>query len=55
MFYLFFLAYKHYNDIKNNTQLTSAEINSVNEAVRNCINNRPDWSERKFLQKLTVV
>ena len=44
-----------HNNIKNNTELTSDEINSVKEAVEECINNRPDWSERPFLQKLTDV
>ena len=44
-----------HNSIKDNTKFTPDEINSVKKAVGECINNRPDWSERPFLQKLTDV
>lgn len=44
-----------HDNIKNKDLLSSSEFKEVKEGVLACINKRPDWLERPFLQKLTDV
>ncbi len=44
-----------YNDIKDNSPLNKEEYKKVKDAVITCQENKPAWSERAFLQKLTDI
>jgi len=41
--------------IRNKLILDDIDILSAKDALNMCITNRPDWSERPFLQRLTDV
>lgn len=41
--------------IKDKESLTAGDMKFAKEQINKCLNNRPDWSERPFLQKLTDV
>lgn len=41
--------------IKGKTTLDEKDIETARDALRTCLDNKPDWSERPFLQKLTDV
>lgn len=41
------------NIIQGKNSLNATEIKEAKHAVKTCLNNKPEWSERPFLQKLT--
>ena len=43
------------NRIKDKPNLNDEDIKKAKKALKTCLNNKPEWSERPFLQKLTDV
>lgn len=41
--------------IKDKSNLSAEDIEKAKKALKTCLNNKPEWSERPFLQKLTDV
>ena len=41
--------------IKDKESLTASDMKFAKEQIKKCLDNKPDWTERPFLQKLTDV
>ncbi|ARB92656.1 hypothetical protein [Legionella longbeachae] len=42
-------------DFESKKELSEVEISTAKKALQTCLENKPEWSERPFLQKLTDV
>lgn len=50
-----FAMHQLHERIKDKTTLDGGDIEAAERALKTCLNNKPEWSERPFLQKLVDV